>query len=589
MVVQKFFRSGLILFVLFLTACSSPLSREQNQNLFMPNLFQNNMVLQRDRQVNLWGKALAGAKIRIKIQNKTYSTKAGKDGKWLAQIGPLRAGGPFELKVSSKNEQILLNKIFVGDVFLASGQSNMNWSITVTHDYPDYYNKVSQYPEIFFLNNNTSPSDKELDDIPQIKWEEVSRDNMARYSSLAYAFARKMKDVLQVPIGIVQAAQDSSRIEFFMSQSSLKENNEFLEEIEKIENNQSPKNYFAGISFDMPQAWKNKALELRLSDTVLLNTTWLNDYIKIQRKSPKSLIYEIPVIDYKSRSNILTRVKDRYAKPNEIQRFMRGLNSSEIYLKNSPSEHIRLRGQWFTSVTFSHEFPSMVFNSLISPTFPYTFKSVLWYQGESNTSEPEHYKKLFNIMVNDWRERFNYSDLPFFTVQLHAYNDEEPNGQLAEFRLAQEELAEKIPNTYMTTAIDLGYQGDIHPLSKRKLGERLANLVLEKIFDSQFKAEAPSYRDYQIIDDKIYISFDNLSTGLKLKNPEPSFLEISRDGKNYKTVPIALQDNRLVLDAKKAKHIRYAHADNPVMNIFNNSNLPLLPFKLSIDDQATRP
>lgn len=576
---------NLILFFLCFTlvSCSKPLSRNENHNLVVPRLFQENMVLQRDQLINIWGKALPSSTVKIKIQGKTYSVKSNKLGGWLKKIGPLKAGGPYRLSIKNKSEEVNIENIYVGEVFLASGQSNMNWSIAVTHDYADYYNKVGSYPGIFFFKNNHPPLDTKLYDFPkEFIWQEVGKDNLSTFSSVAYSFARKMKDTLQVPIGIVQAAKDSSRIEFFMSAESLKANNEFLDELARVAQKDSPKNYFSAINFQIPLEWKNQALELRLSDTILNNTVWINDYTKIFRKDPKSLIYNIKAFDFKTNSNILSRIKDTYATKDEIKRFLRGLNSSSIYLKNSPEKQIKLRASWQNYTNFSHEFPTLVFNSLINPLFPFSFKSVLWYQGESNTHEPEHYKKLFPIMVEDWRKSFINNELPFFTMQLHPYKETLETAQLAKFRLLQQELADNLDNVYMTTAIDLGDRANIHPLRKKHVGERLANLVLDKLYDVQTRGEAPSYKKHEIIDDQIIISFDKIGNKLHLKNPSPSYLEVSSDGNKFTRLPIKLDENQIIIKNTGIKYIRYAYAENPVMNIYNSAGLPLLPFEIEV-------
>jgi sialate O-acetylesterase len=126
--------------------------------------------------------------------------------------------------------------------------------------------------------------------------------------------------------------------------------------------------------------------------------------------------------------------------------------------------------------------PASLFNAMINPMVGYGIRGAIWYQGESNRTEPENYQKLLPAMINDWRKKWDVGEFPFYYVQIapHGKNDVLPNSGF--LREAQLKTLTATPNVGMACALDLGEQNNIHPANKEKVSKRLAYLALAETY-----------------------------------------------------------------------------------------------------------
>ena len=191
------------------------------------NLFTDHMVLQRDIAVPVWGWADDGEKVTVEFRGKKVSTTA-KGGKWMVKLGKLKAGGPDELKVSGKNS-ITLADVLVGEVWLASGQSNMEWSMRSSYQ---------PFEDILAANNPklrlfTVPKLKANEPVKDVvsAWKETSPSAVSNFSAVAYYFGLKLQKDLGVPVGIIHTSWGGSPAEVWMSDAVLSGNPEYKRDI----------------------------------------------------------------------------------------------------------------------------------------------------------------------------------------------------------------------------------------------------------------------------------------------------------------------------------------------------------------------
>ncbi len=191
------------------------------------NLFTDHMVLQRDIAVPVWGWADDGEKVTVEFRGKKVSTTA-KGGKWMVKLGKLKAGGPDELKVSGKNS-ITLADVLVGEVWLASGQSNMEWSMR---------NSFQPFGDILAANNPklrlfTVPKLKADEPVKDVvsAWKETSPSSVSNFSAVAYYFGLKLQKDLGVPVGLIHTSWGGSPAEVWMSDAVLTGNSEYKRDI----------------------------------------------------------------------------------------------------------------------------------------------------------------------------------------------------------------------------------------------------------------------------------------------------------------------------------------------------------------------
>jgi sialate O-acetylesterase len=238
------------------------------------------------------------------------------------------------------------------------------------------------------------------------------------------------------------------------------------------------------------------------------------------------------------------------------------------------------------ATTTLHYQPSSLYKALLYPLKNLKLKGVLWYQGESNTSDPREYRQLFPDVIADWRSLFGQNDLPFLYVQLASYMQDptEPTeSNWAELRQVQLECQNIIPHTAMITTIDVGEWNDIHPLNKKAVGKRLALAARHIAYQQNVLWSGPIYKQQRIKGNKIYIYFDHVGTGLRTRDHQKltHYAIAGNDGK-YVWANAELQNDYIIVWSDRIQEpvsVRYAWGNNPhSANLTNSAGLPASPF-----------
>ena len=261
---------------------------------------------------------------------------------------------------------------------------------------------------------------------------------------------------------------------------------------------------------------------------------------------------------------------------------------------------INLEGDWKYKIgvvaepledrLFTGKIPTGLFNGGIAPLLNYQIKGVLWYQGESNTSRAFEHYDLFKLLIKDWRKNFQQGEFPFLFVQLPNFeevNIENTRYDWAYFRESQLK-ALAIPNTGMAVTIDVGEFNDIHPRNKKDVGYRLA-LAAQKIAykEKNIVHSGPIYKSMKIEGSKIILTFENVGSGLTVKNSEKlNCFEICGIDNEFYPAIAKIVNNTIVVSSDKVESpasVRYAWANNPEdVNLYNKEGLPASPFRTSI-------
>jgi sialate O-acetylesterase len=228
--------------------------------------------------------------------------------------------------------------------------------------------------------------------------------------------------------------------------------------------------------------------------------------------------------------------------------------------------------------------PFALYNAMINPLKTYSLKGALWYQGESNVSRANQYRTLFPAMIKSWRNVWNQGDFPFYFVQLAPYHYNDFNGfKSAELRDAQSETLNKVESTGMVVTTDIGNANDIHPRKKQEVAYRLYLLALNEYGLMNEGYSSPFYKSNDIKKRSLLINFKfakelNISRG-------NSIAGLTIAGKDQKFVPAMgeiVNGNELRVWSDKVKKpvaVRYGWSNAPFINIVNEVNLPLSPFK----------
>jgi sialate O-acetylesterase len=538
----------------------------------MPVIFQSNMVLQRDKEISIWGFGSVDEKIKIHFDGKDYDGVTGKDKKWRMKLSAHNAGGPFEIVINGEENSIVLKNVLIGDVWICGGQSNMQFSLDqMGYNPTDTAKANNQNLRLFTSSIDMDYMPK--DDLAGGTWKEASLENIKHFSAVAYFFGQSLQDSLHIPIGLISDNLGATCVETWMSNESIKKFPQFnsyykkylapgksFKEItaafEKIKPAWEKKYYLKGRGFDekwflpgtdtsdwktteVPGWWEEKghtdfdgAMWYRKnfdlpadfkSDTFLLQLNQIDDYDIVWINGNKVgegygnqnwRNYKVPASILKPKSNVLVvRIFDIGDRG--------GMYTGPIW--GNPI----LLGTWKYKADLKIDAskfpkplvenaspfssPGVLFNGNISPLKSLAIKGIIWYQGESNASRAEEYKELFPAMINDWRQNFKQGDVPFLFVQLANYMQEVNNpaeSEWAELREAQAS-ALKLLNTAMATAIDIGEANDIHPKNKFDVGKRLALAALEITYNKNIVSSGPIHKSFVIEGDSIIINFSD--------------------------------------------------------------------------------
>ena len=557
------------------------LSISVNSQIKLPRLISDNMVLQRDTKVNIWGWASAKEKIELDFNNKTYKTTTGEDGKWTIVLPSQKAGGPYQMTLKGSNTIVLQNILF-GDVWLCSGQSNMELPMDRLKDkYKEVIAKAENQNIRQFLVPDQYYFASEKQDFTSGEWIAANPSSVLQFSGVAYFFALDIYEKYQIPIGLINSALGGSPAESWISEESVKKFPEYYQEYLKFkdgtlekqidENDQKVnkewyqltnktdiglKNKWAAFEVD-DTAWKTMNIPGYWADNELGNTNgvvWFRKEFllsKVKETTAKLILgrivdadsvfvnghfvgttsYQYPPRIYSFNASILKEGKNEIAVRVINNSGKGGFVTDKPYELIVGDETIDLKGSWKYNLgakmlplppqTFVRWKPVGLYNAMIAPLKNYAIKGVLWYQGESSTKKPSEYAALMETLIANWRTAFHQDKLPFIYVQLTNFMEaksEPAESNWAELRQQQKNTL-AVPNTGMAVTIDLGEWNDIHPLNKYDVGHRLALQARKIVYgEKDLTASGPLFKSIQKNENQLILSFSDVGTGLMVKN-----------------------------------------------------------------------
>lgn len=584
-----------------------------NANVRMPLLFSDGMVLQRNKVIPVWGWADANEKVEVHFNKQTKTIIADQNGKWMVKLDSEKAGGPFELIISGNNK-IVIKDVWVGEVWICSGQSNMEFQMYKTMNFKTEIND-SNYPMIrhFGVAQDLSGSPKE--DLKAGKWAVCSKETITDFTAVGFFFAKKLYAELKIPIGIINTSWGGTCVETWTSRQAFEKSDEFkamiadvsqvdmdavfeiykksvLDNIKKVQGfdvTMANENQFAALNFQdanwpeikVPSLWENqqignidgvvwmrktivlsaeqakKEAVLHLSKVDDEDVTYVNGVqVGTNNIWEAQRIYKIPAGVLKEGSNVVAVKIIDYSGGGGIYGDPADL---KIDFKDS---NIMLEGLWKFNVVqvkiaiSPNSYPSLLYNAMVNPLIPYAFQGVLWYQGEANVWRAKQYKKAFPLMINDWRTKWNQGDFPFYFVQLSTFNEFNGNSKVgsrwAELREAQSETL-KSPNTGMAVTTDIGNAKDIHPTNKQDVGKRLASIALNDIYGKKQVCSGPMYKSMEIKENQIILTFDKTGSGLSSSDDSESVkgFEIAGADKVFYAAKAIIKNNTVIVSCEK--------------------------------------
>ena len=503
-------------------------------------IFQDHMILQRGKPVPVWGSAQPDAKVTVSIQGMDATARADGRGDWNVLVGPLKEQDTGTLTVTAGEETVTVHDVAVGDVYLAGGQSNMEFLMRY-EKFAAEEREQCENPLIRFYDVPEVAYDGQEQDFDYSKvglWRKATPDDLDYFSAPGYYFAKKLQRELGIPVGIIGVNWGGSRSSAWMTEAHAREI--CPEQVADFE---------AKLGDETCEQFIASAGNNPMNDRGYSSWSPFDEFILPQTPTMQ-----------------------------EIGAFFSQMVGAAGSVDFSS----------YASMPDVKHYPGCLYEHMVKKVAPFGVKGALWYQGESDDELPgsaAHYAASLKTVIADWRALWNEPALPFLVVQLPGFRSWLAcvNQDYPLIRAAQQQVADEDENVFLCSISDLGEELDIHPKNKRDVGFRLAGLALQHIYGKDLLADAPRPGSVNRNGSQIRICFFNAGKGLALNGDAIEALEVSA-GEDAVPFDFAISGDSLLLTAKEHREdplaVRLARGDWYRVNLYNSGGIPAIPFEL---------
>lgn len=610
----------------------------------LPPHFSSNMVVQRNSVMTIEGTSRAQCEVVLKASwhKKPVKAMSDKEGRFCIKVRTPKAGGPHTM-VFCDGEETVLENVLSGEVWLGSGQSNMEMPMAGWGKVLNYEEEIANadFTSIRLLTIKKTTSLKPLDEceVTDGGWQVCSPSTVENFSALGYFFALRLWEELGVPVGIINASWGGTPCESWVSAEELTKVTGFEERMNKVlELNQDAEKVAKHFQYEHDDFAK---LE-RATDEGERQKWYSPDFDDSQWKTinlPGKWESEIGEFDGVVWLRRTVEVPDSQASRDLPLDFGRFDDAGRIYwngtligetfnaqqfatftvpapLVKAGTNHLCIRindlggaggtigekmsfaGTYRYSIGYEmselpprpvevndRHFPSVLWNAMIHPLRHFPVKGVIWYQGCDNVGRADQYAQMFPALIKDWRKRFGNEKMPFLFMQLANYlaqSDIQPESEWALLRESQAE-ALHLPHTGMVVNIDLGDAKDIHPKTKRETARRLSALALSRVYGKKVECQAPIYNGFSVEGNafRIHFSLPNGAEPLMQEADVKGFIVKGEDGL-WHIAKAYTNGNDVIVsndEVLRPVAVRYGWADNPACSLRTKSGFRVAPFR----------
>ena len=499
----------------------------------LAEIFQDGMVLQRNQPIRLFGSTESHQQISVTINGAQICEAELDAGTFQIELPAQEVAENVTLQLKNvEGEVITFRDVDIGEVWIAGGQSNMEFPLLCDRDGDAVIaNANDEHLRYYEVGKYAFEGEREENLKNGSRWNNWRKfipDECTHFSAIGTYFARELREKLGVPVAVVGCS-------------------------------------WGGTS---ASAWIDEA---------------------ILRQDPELRVYTDTYDKAVSKLNLEKYTKNDY----KYRSFMgteKNVLGAEATMKNEVTAPMKFPMKQIAKLLqltlrpgpHSENRPGGLYQTMLSKITGYSAKGVIWYQGENDEHHAELYARLFTKTVECWRRDWKV-ELPFLFVQLAPWEQwmASDGRNFPTLRDQQQTVEDTVPGMYMASIMDVGSQYDIHPKVKKPVGERLALLAADEIYGmKQTFAHAPRITKAERNGKKVVVSFAYAEGGLKAKGSIDSLFNLSQNGK---TLPVSAKvvDNTVVLTcealtAEKAT-LSFAYAPFLVMNLFNQGDLPARP------------
>jgi sialate O-acetylesterase len=552
-------------------------------------MFQDHAVLQRDRPIAVYGAAEPGATVKVTLASASVETKAGKDGHWQLSLPAMTAGGPYTLRAESGGAAEQISDLLIGDVFLCTGQSNMQLTVSrVQNAEMEARNATDSNIRQLTIATHESVSPLSTFATP-VEWMVASPGTASRFSASCYFFARELRKAQQVPVGLVVSAWGGSRVRAWVSEASLRKLGLFNDDLDMLalyrKNPQGAQrrwdakweswwlahskerpwedSYSTSNWAEAPAALGPWALWNSDSPDGFVGQMWMRTSVTLTAaQAAQPAVLDLGAVNEEDKSWVNGKGVGgtswsraaRHEIPKGVLRAGENSITTNIFCSwrncgmSGPAETRAIRFADGSSVPLSNvwryapvpdliapQIPwgpthgvSMDYNGMLAPIGPYGVRAAIWYQGESNIYFAGTYQATLAAMMADWRRVFG-ADLPFIIVQIPNYGPlptKPVESGWSEVREAQRRAALADSHAAYVVTIDLGAAKELHPVNKQDVGRRIAQAARHIVYGEKIPPSGPRPVAAARHNGQISVSFTDVTGGLAAVSGNPNAFEV---------------------------------------------------------------
>ncbi len=475
-------------------------------------IYSEHMVLQRHALVKITGICDNDEKIVITFQGKSYFA-INKKNRFTVLLPTGYAGGPYTMTIQG-NQTLIFNYIYVGDVYLLGGQSNMEFKVHQLRDAADCISNAA-FDNIYYYQTPQVEYQQKGKDYPtfeKARWQKASAETIESFSAIGYYIAKQL-DQVGIPIGFVECNKGGTSASCWVDEEELKSDPDLYQiYIQK---------YYQGI-----ETQSDEEEDAAREDYFAKYNAYQDQVTAYQKKYPER----------------------------SVSQMKQDIGHTPWPLPHGHKDYCR---------------PAGLYETMFSRISQYTFKAVVYYQGEEDAHNGNLYARLLKRLVTLWRHKLG--QIPFFIVQLPKYQDDK-TPLWPYIRDAQKQICETLHDCHLVVSIDEGEQFNIHPVVKEKCGTRVGQSIIEHIYQRCEGIDSPKLISYIKTSKSIILEFDQT-------------LQDLNHGKGFmiddQIVVPKVEDHLLIFECC-GHNLQYAFENYPNISIYNKKGTPLSPFILTI-------
>lgn len=580
-------------------------------------LISDNAVLQRNKPIPLTGTTDSKTPIQVFFDGNLLGETSAANGKWRYELPAQPAGGPHQLIIKS-TDILTIDNLYFGDVWLTSGQSNMELPMARVEEAYPLDVAEANFPLIReFTVPDTYRFDGTNNDYDGGQWLTATQAHIRQLSAVAYYFARHIYLDQNVPVGIVNASLGGSPVEAWMHRDILAPYPDKITAADRFADpqvdaqtraqdkarsdawyttlNQKDKGLQSETKWFAPELddsdWQRIALPgtLPIKDAGFNGVWWLRKTIHLDEVPTKPVTlrlgrivdadiayinghevgntgYQYPPRRYSVSPEVLKKGDNVIAVRITANGNKSGFVKDKAYFLGTDKVRYPLSGEWRYKIaaempsligsTFIRWQPTGLYNAMIAPATGFPITGALWYQGESNSGAPRDYAEKLKAMINHWRTQWQQPDMPFLIVQLSNFMQRQNQPVESNWAVMRDQQiqAAELANTSSIVTIDVGEWNDIHPVNKAAVGERLALTARYLAYGQDVAYQGPVVTSIQADSGTVVVQFSHTGEGLRAASPLQYSFAIAGKDGQYHWASAKVNASSVTLTSEQVSH-----------------------------------